>query len=94
LAFKENSVKQQRTILFEISLERRDKFNDRNRNTDKEGRLIKTLLTYLNFILSECEVVRYFEQVNYISRKILIFSILETCSLCALLDSTSYSDQL
>jgi hypothetical protein len=37
---------------------------------------------------------KIFEQVNYPSSKILILPMFETCSLCALLDSTRHSDHL
>jgi hypothetical protein len=88
LVFKANSVRQQQILFFEVSLETMDIFSDTIRRTQKVGMLLKTSLTFLN-CFSEWEVIRYFEQVNCVSRKILILSIFETCSLYELLDNTS-----
>jgi len=49
LEFKVKNVKEQRIIFFEMCLERRDKFSDNIRSTQKAGKLFKTLLTSLNF---------------------------------------------
>ena len=49
LEFKANSVKEQRIIFLELTLERKDKFDDTTRSSPKAGKLFKTLLTSLNF---------------------------------------------
>jgi hypothetical protein len=45
---KANSAKQQQTVFFAISLERKDKFIDTIRSTQKAGMLFRTLLNNLN----------------------------------------------
>jgi hypothetical protein len=58
LVFKANSVKRQQIIIFfETSLERRDKFSETD--TQKVGRIIKTLVTYPR---SQSEETRYLKR--------------------------------
>lgn len=51
-ASKTKSEQQQPVMLLEMSLERRDIFNNAVGSTQKAGKLVKTLLNYVNFYSS------------------------------------------
>ena len=44
MVLKASSIKQKQVVFFEILLERRGKFNNTKRNTQKTGMFFKTLL--------------------------------------------------